>query len=274
PEEYLDIIKFCVDKRERYGYLASGGKSISVIDLEKGGIVRKISTGKNMPYRLRYSDKDNTLVYISGKMKDSMDYNIYCIALDGTLLHSINNNSGSGANPYLWCLNDTMRYKMQYSDTLFLLADTVKIPYCRMVTEQPFSMATGCGRMINVLFENKNRLVFDCDEQRWQKAGKAFYGNIKPLGYYVLDKSDFSLRKVKGFYADILDYTETNLFPKTDFFPLQVSGEKACQYISVLRFKELLKNKLDSPLVPEYVKELYNRLDEEDNPVLLVGDIK
>ena len=44
--------------------------------------------------------------------------------------------------------------------------------------------------------------------------------------------------------------------------------------MNVLRFKELLKNKLDSPLIPEYVKELYHKLDEEDNPVVLVGDIK
>ena len=37
---------------------------------------------------------------------------------------------------------------------------------------------------------------------------------------------------------------------------MQVFGKRACRYISVLRFKELLKDKLDSPLVPEYVKEL------------------
>ena len=50
--------------------------------------------------------------------------------------------------------------------------------------------------------------------------------------------------------------------------------KRAYWNISDLKFKELLKDKLDSPLIPEYVKELYHRLDEEDNPVLLVGDIK
>ncbi|MDE7374403.1 MAG: hypothetical protein K2M86_03625, partial [Odoribacter sp.] len=186
----------------------------------------------------------------------------------------VKGSSTSGTITYLKELNDTIRYKMQYSDTLFLLADTVKIPYCRLVTESSYDVTTGYGRMIYVLFENKDRLVLGCEERRERRAGKAIYGNIKPLGYYVLDKSDFSLCKVKGFYVDVFDYTETNLFPRTDFFPLQVCGGRACQYVSVLRFRELLKDNLDSPLVPEYVKELYARLDEEDNPVLLVGDIK
>ena len=274
PNEYLYAMAYCVDKQEQYAYLAESTGCICVIDLEKGGIVRKISTGKNMPLRLLYSDKDNTLLYLPGMMKDAPDCAICRIALDGTLLHTVKSSSTSGTITYLKELNDTIRYKMLYCDTLFLLTDTVKMPYCRLVTESPYDVTTGYGRMIYVLFENRDRLVLGCEERRERRAGKAIYASVKPLEYYVLEKSDFSLRKVKGFYADIFDYTETNLFPRTDFFPLQVCGGRACQYVSVLRFKELLKDKLDNPLIPEYVKALYAQLDEEDNPVLLLGDIK
>ena len=273
PGEYSDGIEFCVDKQERYCYLASGVNGICVIDLEKGGIVRKISTGKKMPYRLWYSDKDNTLVYALFDF-GRMEGDICRIALDGTLLHTVESSSKSGTLQYFWCMNDTICYKMQFCDTLFLLADTVKIPYCRMVTERPFSMALESGRVISILFENKDRIILCCDEVRKHREGDGFSIFSEPCGYYVVEKSDFSLRKVRGFYADIFDYTEMNLSPKTNFFPLQVSWRKVCRNINVLRFKELLKDKLDSPLVPEYLKELYARLDEEDNPVLLVGDIK
>ena len=143
-----------------------------------------------------------------------------------------------------------------------------------MVTERPFSMALESGRVISILFENKDRIILCCDEVRKHREGDGFSIFSEPCGYYVVEKSDFSLRKVRGFYADIFDYTETNLSSNTNFFPLQVSWKKACRNINVLQFKELLKDKLDNPLVPEYLKELYARLDEDDNPVLLVGDIK
>ena len=272
PDEYLYVSGGCVDQQERYCYISTGREYICVIDLEKGRIVRKISTDKYVPDELYYSDKDSTLLYVPNIMKDSPDYDICRIALDGTLLQTVKKNTESAwANfSHLWGLNDTIRYKMQFCDTLFLLADTVKIPYCRFVTERPYSITTGYGKTISVLFENKDWLIFDCDEVRFQKEGEVILGSSKPCGYYVLDKSDFSLRKVKGFYGDVFDYTQADLY----YFPLEFVGKRAYWNISALEFKELLKDKLDSPLIPEYVKELYSRLNEEDNPVLLVGDIK
>ena len=275
PDEYLDAMGLGVDKQERYGYLASSVGSISVIDLENGGIVRKISTGKNMPLKLCYSDKDSTLVY-APLGRDTLNGNIYRIALDGTLLHTVKSSATAGNLRYLQCLDDTIHYKMQHCDTLFHLVDTVKIPYCRLVAERPFSGDVGYGKMIHILFENKNRLVFCCDEIRHQVNGEVFSIVAESCRYYVLDKSDFPLREVKGFYADIFDYTqiEGKTEEEVEFFPLQVAGKKAYWDISALQIKELLKDKLDSPLIPEYVKALYAQLDEEDNPVLLVGDIK
>ncbi|MDE7374402.1 MAG: 6-bladed beta-propeller, partial [Odoribacter sp.] len=88
PEEYLYAMGFSVDKQERYGYLADRNGCISVIDLEKGGIARRISIGKNIPYNLCYSDKDSTLVY-APVGKDNLACTIYRIALDGTLLHTV-----------------------------------------------------------------------------------------------------------------------------------------------------------------------------------------
>ena len=280
PNEYLYIMGFCVDQQERYGYLASGEEYICVIDLEKGGIVRKISTDKKVPYELWYSDKDSTLFYVPIDMRDSTSMNcaICCIALDGTLLYALKKNSEYGYfnTPYLWGMNDTLRYKAQLCDTLFLLADTVKIPYCRLVTERPFSITTKSGSIVEGTFENRDLFICVNKEISFKKLGEAIYGKVQPLGYYVLDKSDFSLRKIKGFYIDIFDYTQVEGKTEEDveFFSLQVAGKKAYWDISALQFKELLKDKLDNPLIPEYVKELYNRLDEEDNPVLLVGDIK
>ena len=271
PEEYFDVTGFGVDRQERYCYLASSIGNICVVDLEKGGIARKISTGKNMPLKLWYSDEDSTLVY-APVGRNNLDSDIYRIALDGSLLYAVKKNAESTwVNcPYLWGLNDTIRYKMQFCDTLFLLADTVMIPYCRLVTERPISMVTGCGSTIGILLENKNRLVLGNEEVVNKKEEWGISTFIRPLGYYVLEKSDFSLRKVKEFYVDVFDYTQADLY----YFPLEFVGKRAYWNISALKFKELLKDKLDSPLIPEYVKALYARLDEEDNPVLLVGDIK
>lgn len=272
PDEYLCVMGYCVDEQERYCYLAAGGEKIMVIDLDERKVVGKIPTGENIPCSLLYSAKDSTLVYTSLGMekKDGTFYDICRIGLDGTLLYAVKKNSESEEveDTFLSETHDTLFYKTQLCDTLFMVADTIRSPYCRFVIERPYSINTGKGKAVRMSFGNEERFILAAVEKSVRKEDDAIYTRMEFLGYYTFEKRDFVVKKVSGFYVDILDYTET------EYFPLLIAGKKAYWNMNVLRFKELLKNKLDSPLIPEYVKELYHKLDEEDNPVVLVGDTK
>lgn len=44
--------------------------------------------------------------------------------------------------------------------------------------------------------------------------------------------------------------------------------------MNVAFFKKLVEKKLDDPRIPDSLKMLCRNLNEDDNPLLLVGDIK
>ena len=143
-----------------------------------------------------------------------------------------------------------------------------KIPYCRIVTDQPYSMVTREGKTVDVLFENKDLFILADMAMKEKTEGDMMYSESRFLGHYLFEKSDFQLKKITGFYVDILDYTAT------ERFPFLVAGKRAYHSLNVSRFKEILKDKLDSPLIADHLKELYRELKEDDNPLLLIGDIK
>lgn len=39
------------------------------------------------------------------------------------------------------------------------------------------------------------------------------YSESRFLGHYLFEKQDFQLKKITGFYIDILDYTDTEPYP-------------------------------------------------------------
>lgn len=270
PEEYLYTFGYCVDRQEEYLYLADGTKYICVIDLNEGKMVRKIETDGAVPYQLILTGTD-TLTYIPFPLMDEqMAYDLGQIKTDGTMIGRIQGvRKGDAAGMlFLGECNGNVHYKINLCDTLFYVKDMKKIPYCRIVTDQPYSMVTREGKTVDVLFENKDLFILADMAMKEKTEGDMMYSESRFLGHYLFEKSDFQLKKITGFYVDILDYTAT------ERFPFLVAGKRAYHNLNVARFKEILKDKLDSPLIADYLKELYRELKEDDNPLLLIGDIK
>ena len=42
-----------------------------------------------------------------------------------------------------------------------------------------------------------------------KNKGDMMYSESRFLGHYLFEKPDFQLKKITGFYIDILDYTDT-----------------------------------------------------------------
>lgn len=270
PEEFLYVLGFYVDESKNQLYLSDGNSRICIVDLNEGKILRKISVKGGTPHKLLLSGND-TLIYIPIKEANQSEYYDVCrIKTDGTFIDGIPGMKMGEAvgKPYLGEINDTIHYKLTLCDTLYQLENSTKIPVCRIIVDQPYSMKTGKGKSISLEFENKDLYILAKTEAQVKIEGEMIYSSTEFLGYYMFNKSDYKLKKIDEFYLDILDYTNT------ERFPFLISGKKAYRNINVSRFKNILKDKLDSPQVADSLKTLYYELDEDDNPLILVGDIK
>lgn len=270
PEEFRYVLGYCVDEQADRLYLSDGDNRICVIDLNEGRIIEKIPVRGGTPHKLLFTGNRN-LTYIPIVGTDEEEYYEICsIKPDGTFVGGIRGDRqwDDSGMPYLGEINDTIHYKLSFCDTLFRMHDTLKIPYCRIVTERPYSKLTDEGNIVEVLFENSEKFIFSDTEMKVEKKDGVIITSASYMGFYMVGKSDFKLKKVSDFYIDILDYTYT------ERFPFLIAGKKAYRNINVSLFKEMMKDKLDSPLIVDSLKNLYNELAEDDNSLILVGDIK
>lgn len=51
-----------------------------------------------------------------------------------------------------------------------------------------------------------------------KNKGDMMYSESRFLGHYLFEKPDFQLKKITGFYIDILDYTDTEPYPCSSGF--------------------------------------------------------
>lgn len=270
PEEFLYILGFWVDESKDRLYLSDGNRGIAIVDLNEGKVLRKIPVKGGTPHKLLLGRND-ILTYIPIKESDQSEYYDVCqIKIDGTFMGGIPGvkRMEPAGMPYLGEINDTIYYKLASCDTLYRLENSTKIPVCRIVVERPYSMKTGEGESISLEFENKDLFILANTEIKVKTVGEIVYTSTQFLGFYMFSKSNYELKKIDEFYLDILDYTDT------ERFPFLVAGRRAYRNINVSKFKDLLKNRLDSPLIADSLKTWYHELAEDDNPLILVGDIK
>ncbi len=216
--------------------------------------------------------RDSMLIYMpNGRFAKGISYDICRMKPDGTFLGgivSVAQETTIGGTPYLGQLNGVVRYKMDYDDTLYTLKDTLNMPYCRFIVPIPFSPQVGRGCLVDILLETNDLFVLAEVETQVTHGGDFPFSTTQRLNYYVLYKPDFRLKKVTDFYVDMLD--SSHVF----FTLLRSSGKKVYYCMNVAFFKKLVEKKLDDPRIPDSLKMLCRNLNEDDNPLLLVGDIK
>lgn len=270
PEEYTHIWGYAADEKEDLLYLADAKEVIYVMDLQEGKLIKRLPLMGGSPRGLLLTE-DSVLTYLSVVRSNGKNiYQIGRMGTDGTWKGSINlpNQLYIYGGCYLGEDGHAIRYKMALADTVYQLQDTILIPWCRMITPLAYSEETGKGRLVDIAFENKDLMILSNDEMEVRKNNNGIFSQVRHLDPYSLRKSGFDLKKISAFYIDLFDMT------KQGIFPLEVSGKKAYWNINVSQYKKILKDKLDNPLIADSLKVWYHNLNEEDNPLILVGDIR
>lgn len=269
PEEYIQIGGYCVDENERYLYLADVG-GIHVIELETGRMLQKLSFKEGFLRALLYVG-DQTLAYVAAtRSKQGEQYQIGRMKTDGTLLGSVrvSNKMKMSNKLYLGECENKIHYKINFGDTLYVLQDTSQLPYCRILSPKPYSDELKSGQFVNVIFENKADFILLNSKIELRSSGENVLAQTRYLAYYLVHKADFKLSQISGFYIDLLDFTFEN------FIPIRVTGRRVYWNVNVMDFKNIMKTRLDNVLVADSLKTLYAELDDDDNSLVIVGDIK
>ena len=271
PEDVYQIWGYCVDEDAACLYLAEAQQVIDVIDLKEGKMLRKMPLQMGSP-RALLLDKDGMLTYIAlSRVKGNNQSAVCRMAPDGIFLGTIVSSVShalAGEKYYLGATDHKVYCKLGLNDTLYTLQDSIGIPQYRMIATESYSDETGKGHLVDVAFGNKDFWILADVEIEVKKVGSIQAAPKHYAGYYAFHKGNAKLKKIVGFYIDPLDVSLKN------YFPLLVSGKKAYWNMNVGDFRRQLEKKTDSPLVADSLKNLYYSLAENDNPLVLVGDMK
>lgn len=266
PEEFVSFINYDVDESKERLYISDGVGSIDLIDLKKGGVIQRFRGSSGSPNKLIVNHDHNVTAFFSLPQSD-----ILC-QLDTLLtlkwyVENFRQQDVTGSF-YLGELDGVLRYKLGFCDTLYTRIDGANKPYCRMTTDRLYSVERESGNSVDIAFENRDLFILKQNFIEVYKSPGTISSTTMTLGTYWCDKDDFKVKKMVGLYLDIFDYT----YPQG--FPFEVCGKKAVWNLSVANYKKILENCLDNPAVADSLKTLYQELQEEDNPVLLIGDVK
>ena len=110
---------------------------------------------------------------------------------------------------------------------------------------------------------------------KMNEDGETFSMNADKLTRYFINKKDFSVHEVIGFHNDFLGIQEIQN-PWNDY--LFITNNLGYVSYSSFELKNMIKEALDSDRPDETVKlrisELDKLIDENDNPVLVVGKLR
>lgn len=265
PEEFVSLMNYDVDEARGRLYLSDGAGTIDVIDLVNGGVILRFHAPSGCPQNILVAEDHSLAAFFT---LDGSD--ILCrldTLLNLTWFTQVPRQQDFPGSFYLAENEEMLRYKLGFCDTLYIQKDTMKLPYCCITTEDPYITEKGQGNSVEIVYENEKLFMLRQNSTEVHKYPGGSSSSTMTVGTYLCDKTDFSLKKVTAFRFDMFDYSHTR------GFPFEIRNKKAAWNLSVAEYKGILKDRLENPAVADSLKTLYHELQEEDNPVLLVGDV-
>jgi len=277
PKEYL-MLKWAVDEENQILYLNDYTKNGYILsyDLHSGeyrGDIRKAIPGVTVDIRLL---EDNSLLLQNGAyaQNDQEKCLLYYQDLSGKLLKRVNTpkemffslQSNKIINQF-----PPFRYFVRNLDTVFTINDNKMIPFLVFDYGEPNPPGINTA--------GHKSMFINHETSQWVFFYKFFitkdnvkYATIGDADYYLLDKKKNKVFLHDYLYIDPLHHLMSS--SKTEFIQFQSNG--IIQYdFQALDLIELTKLALADPEFTEpyrsKLEELVKDLDEEDNPVLLIG---
>lgn len=279
PDEFIRAEVYDIDDKNDILYMNHRGDSKHIIayNLKNGELIKKFPTGiDNLLSQMIVVD-DSTLV-ITARM--NREYNLFYLSTSGELINGIAppKEKGIGLMTTIDKVYDNYFYMPKEYDTLYVFENLVLEPYYFFDVEDRFTIdnnETGNFLFLPVIaprfiIVNKVHAKIQLNDD-----GETFtmWGDESTL--FWMDRKAYSVSKITGYRNDYFGIDEA-FDPWEDY----LFGDDDLAYIKYAAFelKQLIKEALDSENLAHDVKQrislLNETIDQNDNPILLIGKLK
>lgn len=279
PDEFLKAEAFALDNENDLLFINHRGDSRNIIcyNLINGQRIKRIPTGvDNLISQIIITD-DSTLIIVP-RMNE--EYNFYYLTTSGNLISGVAPPKAKniGLETSIALVNNDLFYMPKEYDTLYSINGNSCKPFCFFNVENRFSYDNNeIGNFVYLsvnasgfMFVNKvhARIKLNSD-------GETFSMNADKQTRYFVSKNDFSVFEITGFNNDFLGFMENPnqwnnfIFVTNDFGYICYSSFDLKQKIN----ETLISDKIDDQ-VRNRISDLKMQINENDNPILILGNLK
>jgi hypothetical protein len=278
PNEYANIVACTIDDKNGILYINQRDDPgiILAYNLNKNEPVRKIPTGKgNLLYYIVVLS-NNVLAISPG---NNMEYNILFLSTSGKILSEVSPSKGIGIGISISKVSDEVYYKPKQIDTLYIINNYKKVPYCYIKVESRATLTNNeKGNFVFLPSIGSNFMIakkLHATNIEYNSDYEALRYQIDKSTLYWIEKNDFTASEITGFYNDYFGIEET-FNPYNNY--LSVCNDFGFIRYSSFELKKWLNKTLESPDLDNSVKlkisKFNDDLNENDNPVLIFGKLK
>lgn len=280
PEEFLGIDACALDEVKNILYINHRGdsKNIVAFDLNSGVRIKKIPTGVDNRISQMIVVADSILA-IQPRM--NKEYNLYYLSTSGKIINGISPPKvrNIGLETSIKKVQNALYYMPKEYDTLYLLSHTSQKPICFFSIDKRFSIDNHVnGNFIYLSLNSTDFMIANKVHANitLNPDGESFTMNGDKVILYWIDKrNNFSINEITGFRNDYFGFDDA-FDPWRNY--LSVDNNLAFKVYSSIELKRLIEKALQTSKIGKEVKDrislLYNQVNENDNPVLLVGKLR
>ena len=279
PEEFLRAEAFALDEKKDILYINHRGDSrhILAFDLKTGERIKRIPTAVDNLISQIIVSGDSILTVVP---RMNRDYNLYNLTTSGEFVNGIAPPvvKGIGLQTSIDMVMNELYYMPKEYDTLYKVIRTSLKPYCFFQIEDRFTYEN--NEIGNFVYLSANAPGFIIANKahasiKLNEDGETFSMNADKQTRYFINKNDFTVAEIKDFKNDFLgidedlDQWDDYLFITNNLGFVVYSSFELKQKID----KTLESNKLDN-LIKQRISALNQEIKENDNPVLVIGNLK
>ncbi len=276
PNEFTYIIPFAVDETSSRLYYGHQGDwyHISVIDLTTGEHLPKLKVNI-LPFDMDI--KDGNILYTPFNRGNSFPTVLYTINPAGELIDSVRNPNTSVMSNFLNGNAQLLPVKqngihLQMQDTVYNLHNSGLESLFVFDYGNKFHPETNLKGMSKaILAETSDHFLIRMEDIDMQKSDNGgIMVTLRPSHTRWVDKKSLEIDEMEKFYIDPLD-----IHKEISYSSLLVKNRKVIYKLSAFSIKEIAEQKAEAgETLSPLLKQLNEQLTEEDNPVLIIGDLK
>lgn len=279
PEEFVRADVYAMDAKKDILYINHRGDSHHIVsyDLKNGQRSGRIPTGTDNLISQIIVSGDSILTIVP---RMSKEYNFYYLTTSGKFISGIAPPKARniGLETSVGLVNKQLFYMPKEYDTLYVVDNISSNPYCFFLVDNRFAYDNNeTGNFVYLSSNAPGYVIANKVHARIKinSDGETFSMNADTQVRYLISKKDFSVCEITDFNNDFLGFSENQ--DQWDNY-LFITNDMGHVCYSAFELKQKIREALDNGKADDQIRnrisDLYDQIGENDNPVILAGQLK